>query len=724
MRAAVLFVFFATACVATPATRRPPSVATTRTRPPTPAHWEGLLLPAQGPPVRAATEPDGAIDVFSGSMRVRVHGDTVEWSRDITLQPIAANASSGSHWLFATADGALLRSDTFVGPLTRVGDAPGHWMADGFDSNGRLAARSDDGRLWIGSDEAFRLAPAPVNGPLVDTGFIDERFGVAVIAPGRLFRTLDGGAHFDPVDTGHAASFVVYPNAGMFVLDTTGGLASVTSSGPATRHAGSRGMWAHEMPEETARAVFASAPSENPFARATLLLAGGVLLPDGRIAVVEGGALYTLDRNGALARVADLPGEPCRLQAWGTQLLARCTVDALYSALFTFQNGWHEVHRFDREAEAVPSADGSSLVVIGGCNGEMAPHDETAVCWFDGSNWRGRTLPGRVRVLGVYDETLLYQSVEATREGGEDGVPPVEIVALSGPDDGRPLALDRPGPRLEEAAFTSSGAIAGFARDRDARFVAIGTPGHDLVVRALPAHATRTNFVRVARDRDRSQRRRGVDHGGRRRALGTACARHRRRRIEREPGARRRAARSARGRGRMHGVVLLRGLARSLDGARSRAALRGPRVGGDARATARQRAGADAGGSGPAHRRLSRRERRVLARRAAAAVRPERDETLRRRRMARAASQPRTVAARRTLRVRVGRGRCSRSVSSQRASRSAAGRRAADLVVGAGQSRRRRAAVRARCHALARGRRTLHRQPHERRSVRPGDHSA
>lgn len=49
-------------------------------------------------------------------------------------------------WLFVTDDGALARSDTFLGPLSRVGDLGARALAQ-TATRGRLALTTPDGAL-------------------------------------------------------------------------------------------------------------------------------------------------------------------------------------------------------------------------------------------------------------------------------------------------------------------------------------------------------------------------------------------------------------------------------------------------------------------------------------------------------------------------------------------------------------------------------------------------
>lgn len=109
-------------------------------------------------------------------------------------------------WRIITGD-AVLDAPSFIGtPWTRQD-------LDGIGRPGRGAGRVV--RIFEGS---LRGAPAPTDAPVIDVAFSDELRGLAVLEPGRAYRTDDGGARWLPVDGG-VFSGAVATLSGRWLLD-------------------------------------------------------------------------------------------------------------------------------------------------------------------------------------------------------------------------------------------------------------------------------------------------------------------------------------------------------------------------------------------------------------------------------------------------------------------------------------------------------------------------
>ncbi len=473
-----------------------------------PVTWAVTVLPEiGGSPYRAADEQDGNVDVFGGGLRLSVHGDHVEWARDVTLHPIVGHARDGDHWLFATADGALFRSTEFAGPLERVGvTAPGWSLCTGsqtaecagFDSTGVLAVRSASGRLFLGTGrDGLAPARAPMDRSLVDTGFVDREFGVGVFAPGVLFRTVDGGAHVERVDLGSDVPFVVYPHGDSFVLATTRGLLRLDRTGSPVPFAGTPDAFDHALAEEAARAIEESLPHDDPLLWPTLLTHGAILLADDRVATLEGDSMVLRTRDGEGAHV-DLPGSSCALHPFGSQVLAACESSrrsGMILEAFTEDRGT-ELHTFADTARVLAAPDGGGIVVLRACSDDdPRPRDGTPVCWFNGVSWQPHVLPSGARLVGLHGESLLYESRPA-----DDDMPrgaTYRVARASTTDDGEPVTV--PGATLLSLSFAANGSLVGVA-ERDGHFVlAIGESGAPLGTRALPSGVTRVAFVDARR---------------------------------------------------------------------------------------------------------------------------------------------------------------------------------------------------------------------------------
>lgn len=474
-----------------------------RQRSSSPVRWEAVLLPPRlvfrGEVVAVGEDADGAVLVQALGLRARVRGSAVEWASEATLHPVVARARDGDRWLFATQDGVLFRSDSFTGPLVRVGETDRRELDVGFVSTGVLAAGTREGRLWLGGPgDVFRPAVAPADGPLIDAGFIDRSFGVVAVSPGRLFRTTDGGAHYEPVNTGSHAVLVVYPNPDGFVLTTTGGPMWVGPNGPAVAHTGSIADLHESLSSETERALRASLRSDYPLAYPTALATpGAAVLSNGQVALVDGQDAVILGPEGIVARM-ELPGQNCLLHAWGSRWLAQCQADDDTHTLH-FTRGdrpWSELYRGRIDGAVVAGRDGSSIVLVGtSCDENERPHehDQTPLCWYDGTRWQSRTLQGRVYLLDVWGETVLYREFDEAMD--EEHAPPVYMVRMDEPGEGSPVPLDMPSATLVYASFTDDGQIAGTARKGNELYAAIGGTALPLAVSPLPQGAIQVAFA-------------------------------------------------------------------------------------------------------------------------------------------------------------------------------------------------------------------------------------
>ena len=472
------------------------------------APWVLTVLPqALGNPFRAGDEQDASVNVFAGGMRLSVRGEHVEWAHDLTLHPIVGHARDGDRWFFATADGALFRSTAFTGPLERVGDSAPGWTlcgrtpsdeCAGFDSTGVLAVRSAEQRLFLGNGpDGLTPASAPLDRPLVDVGFVDREFGVAIVAPGLLFRTVDGGAHVERVDTGSEVPFVVYPHTDSFVLATTHGLVRLERTGTAVPFTGSAEVFDHRLSDETVHAIDESLPREDPLLWATLLAHGAILMPDDRIATIESEFLVMRERNGD-SHQFPLPGASCSIHPYGSQVLASCEDDQHLRTLQTFAaDRWVELRTLPSMGPLVVAVDGAGIVAMGPCSDDDArPRDTTPVCWFNGVTWQTRMLPGDAHLAGLHGDTLLFETSDPANDShGETGS--IRIARAGNIDEGESLSVA--GGHLVGMAFAGNGSLAGLA-ERDGHLaLAKGDVGAPLVLRSLPPATNHVAFVDALR---------------------------------------------------------------------------------------------------------------------------------------------------------------------------------------------------------------------------------
>ncbi|MDO9019592.1 MAG: hypothetical protein Q8S73_28975 [Deltaproteobacteria bacterium] len=145
-------------------------------------------------------EPDGSWDVVVGGLRANVRDADVKLARDAFATPIAAAVPVASGWVFVAHDGTAARSETFLGPLERVGSFPGVTEPAGepvgpaLRGSGRAALVDRHGVVWTsdGSRPFERLAADPP-GPATQCLFASETVGAAVLVGGDAYVTRDAG---------------------------------------------------------------------------------------------------------------------------------------------------------------------------------------------------------------------------------------------------------------------------------------------------------------------------------------------------------------------------------------------------------------------------------------------------------------------------------------------------------------------------------------------------
>ncbi|MEZ4410140.1 MAG: hypothetical protein R3A52_27235 [Polyangiales bacterium] len=185
-----------TGCRSAPAPVAAPR-ATPEREPPTRVE----LLP-YGPISTVGVEPDGWADLTFGGARVQTLDDAARFADDAFAQRIVLAVPVARGWVFCAEDGACAASETFLGPLRRVGDFPGMHVDGGpltavrADARGRASVIDRDGVAWTSDGGPFvRVATLPPVAVLALL-FADERQGVATLDGGAFMVTTDGGARW------------------------------------------------------------------------------------------------------------------------------------------------------------------------------------------------------------------------------------------------------------------------------------------------------------------------------------------------------------------------------------------------------------------------------------------------------------------------------------------------------------------------------------------------
>lgn len=477
--------------------------------------WRAFLLePARATTARrAGIEADGTYYVTIGGLRVRVRSGSYSWSPDAVLGGIVASARTSSGWLFASRDGALFRAPYFTAPLERVGSTEGARLTREFSSLGRVAASDEQGGLWFGSADGMRRWTAPAQSALIGAGFVNDRFGMVISSPGRLFRSNDGGARWDLVDLQGRGAFEVLPETDAFIVRTPDGLFRVEASGQATAFGGLAPGVETSVTDGTT--IQNAALVEGPGSRAALVAQPSIVLPPDRVyyaASSAGGYRPPGDRFGAFVRAGgyiqdelwvaaagqpavriEPPAQSCRYMPWGNRLMAFCR-DATYYRMQLFAGDgigpWSSVTApttVNYYTQSASSSDGRTLWTFSACD-SAARTTQMHWCRFEGGRWNTVEVERRAAFVAAWGDHIVYRVAQGVFEQSVPGPLRVQS-ASSNADTARPPRRSDPRARLESGAFTQDGTFFARATIDDTAALAIGAIDGELAIRALPAGA-------------------------------------------------------------------------------------------------------------------------------------------------------------------------------------------------------------------------------------------
>ncbi|MEZ4408533.1 MAG: hypothetical protein R3A52_18970 [Polyangiales bacterium] len=180
-----------TGCRSAPAPIAAPH-ATPEREPPTRVE----VLP-DGPISWVGVEPDGWSDLTFGGARVQALDDEVRVADDLFALRITLAVQVAHGWVFCAEDGACAASETFLGPLRRVGEFPGMRVGSAetlsIDARGRAAVIDAQAVAWTSDGGTFRKVTYLPAVALRAILFTDARQGAAIIDGGGLMVTADGG---------------------------------------------------------------------------------------------------------------------------------------------------------------------------------------------------------------------------------------------------------------------------------------------------------------------------------------------------------------------------------------------------------------------------------------------------------------------------------------------------------------------------------------------------
>jgi len=256
---------------------------------------------------------------------------------------VAVARGADGAWLFAAEDGTLYRAPTFTGALTVTGAIDGRAapaVGDGVAvvqprSNGALFVVDAQRRSWAsdGSSAPRRLPLERVIGG----AFTSAREALAVLEPGVLVVSRDGGARFEPV---------ALPGGGALSTDVDGDDVFVRTTEAVLR-------WRDEALAPAAdarpprlrnaldgRVSAALARAEEGRSEVPRRAAELVANPDKTVSVLRHDVVVTLDpRTGAERSRVAAPGEDCALVRVAEGLRAVCRHGGWAVAAFALPDG-------------------------------------------------------------------------------------------------------------------------------------------------------------------------------------------------------------------------------------------------------------------------------------------------------------------------------------------------------------------------------------------------
>jgi hypothetical protein len=165
---------------------------------PGPSHDALELLPAWRDRPVAVALPDGAVGLLFGGVRVRWEpaSGAVEVARDGAAVALVEARSLARGVLFRDERQRLWRAESFLAPLTSLGDGAAAFASPP-ESVGGAAIRRDDGTV-VSDGREERLATGLPPGAPFELSFCDAAHGYSRAADGLLDRTDDGGRTWRP----------------------------------------------------------------------------------------------------------------------------------------------------------------------------------------------------------------------------------------------------------------------------------------------------------------------------------------------------------------------------------------------------------------------------------------------------------------------------------------------------------------------------------------------
>ncbi len=312
--------------------------------------------------------------VALGAVRAVLRGHEVFFADERPAARIIGAARNARGWTFATIDGQLWAADEFLGELRFMSQIAGEIQVN--PSAGMLVAIDESLSVTLCDGVATSRWPAEATR---SAAFVDERFGAAVLADGRVKVTFDGGRTERELSLEAGAARAVELVSGSLVLQTSDGLRAIAPDAtlaPAQRVAAPLAL-SFEQQWDLARAFALRWPRALTHDSADPLSAHNWL--------ALGRSLLRFDaRTGELtATLRDaLPSPRCSARPWGEGALVACA-GGDFEAVFLGEDGLLASPFANRSsASFVLSDDGGHAVSMDSCESlfGLDPSPDASLC--------------------------------------------------------------------------------------------------------------------------------------------------------------------------------------------------------------------------------------------------------------------------------------------------------------------------------------------------------
>lgn len=306
---------------------------------------------------------------------------------------MAAARLASDRWLFAAADGSVYAADRFDGPLSVRGAIEGRAAPLRLEERRPVSVGRSEGALLV-VDSLRRAWAVDASGPprrlplerVVSGVFASSSDALAIVEPGSLMASRDGGASFSLVAVSEGVPLSLSAGASGVVVRTTARPLAWSRAGLTVTDAPAED---ETSLDDLVRAARLRAIDAWPPLPATPEAA--VEGPGGAVAVLRGREVVTFDAHTARerSRVA-APGEGCALGRARDGLRAVCRHEGWAAAAFALRDGASAWETLRDELRAEPMG--------------PAVFDPSSRAWVVAAPCRQRTSPARRALCSVLDD--------------------------------------------------------------------------------------------------------------------------------------------------------------------------------------------------------------------------------------------------------------------------------------------------------------------------------